>query len=72
MVVKVASYRGIVVGCRRVALVIQFLLRRAVLLRQVFVYNTGKLIIDSFVSMCDFLMVQVDDIRTQESLLTSL
>ena len=72
MVVKVASCPGIVEGCRRVALVIQFLLRRAVLLRQVFVYNTGKLIIDSFVSMCDFLMVQVDDIRTQESLLTSL
>lgn len=68
MVVKVASCQDTAVGCRRVALVIQFLFRRAVLLRQVFVYNTDKLIIDSFVSMCDFLILRVDDIRTQESL----
>lgn len=72
MVVKVASCPGIVEGCRRVALVIQFLLRQVTLLHQVFVYNTDKLIIDSFVLMCDFLMVPVDDIRTQESLSTSL
>ena len=72
MVVKVASYRGTVVGCRRVALVIQFLLRRAVLLRQVFVYNTDTLIIGSFVLMCDFLTLRVKNIYRQESLLTSL
>jgi hypothetical protein len=72
MVVKVASCQDTAVDCRRVILLVQFLLHQVVLFHQVFVYNTDMLIIGSFVLMCDFLIIQVDDIRTLESLSTSL
>jgi hypothetical protein len=72
MVVKVASCPGTAADCRRVALVIQFLLHQVTALRQVFGYNMDKLIIGSFGSMCDFLTLRVENICKQESLLTSL